>query len=81
METTGKSYEQKCICSDNLAKHFKQNNKIKQNWKVVQNSNIWFCLLVIIKVIFLERRSGTMYQAMYPFKFEILLTLANLLRS
>ena len=81
METTGKSYEQKCVCSDNLGKHFKQNNEIKQNWKVVQNSNIWFCLIVIIKVIFLERRSGTMHQGMYPLKFEILLTLANLLRS
>ena len=65
METTGKGYE---------------NNELKQNWKVVQNSNTWFCLLVI-KVIFLEGGLGTMHQVMYASKFEILLRLDHLLTS
>ena len=56
LETTGKSYEQKFVCSDNLGQHFKQNNEINQNWKVVQNSNIWFCSTSWQQVIFLERR-------------------------
>ena len=80
METIGKSYEQKFVCSDNCGYNFKQNIEIKQNWKVVQ-SGFAYVLTTFIKVIFLERRLGTMHQAMYPPKFEILLTLANLLKS